>query len=162
VPISVVSSLSQLNILRFVIVHDIMNSIFTFQRAHFDTTSLIYLLIHVRIISSNEWTMIRGMFILSFLAVITTVLLSATHGYNGLSFKPTSSPDIFTFTILQIADIHLGEASNTDWGHEQDRETYAALNTFLSIIETPPDLIVLSGDQINCQPTSLIMPHCIL
>jgi hypothetical protein len=96
--------------------------------------------------------MIRGIIMLSFLAVITTVLLSATHGYNDagsrLSFKPTSSPDIFTFTILQIADIHLGEASNTDWGPEQDRKTYAALNTILSI-EIPPDLIVLSGDQLT-------------
>ena len=152
VPTTVLSSLSsQLNILRFVkvVVHDIMNMIFTFQHAHFDTSSISLLMI-VRINSSDEWTMIRGVFILSFLAVIIAVLLSVTHGNNDanrLSFKPTSSPDIFSFTILQIADIHLGEASNTDWGPEQDQKTYAALNTFLSI-ETP-DLIVLSGDQLT-------------
>ena len=43
VPTTVLSSLSsQLNILRFVkvVVHDIMNMIFTFQHAHFDTSSI--------------------------------------------------------------------------------------------------------------------------
>lgn len=155
VPTTVLSSFSQLNNFRFVkgqsVVHDMNMILFTFQHAHFNTSS-ISLRIIVRINTFDERTMIRGIFMLSFLAIITAVvLLSATHGYNDagsrLSFKPTSSPDIFTFTIIQIADIHLGEASNTDWGPTQDRKTYAALHTFLSI-ETP-DLIVLSGDQLT-------------
>jgi hypothetical protein len=49
-----------------------------------------------------------------------------------LSFKSTTDPDIFTFTILQITDIHLGEAPSTDWGPEQDRMTYAAIDIYIS------------------------------
>jgi len=60
-------------------------------------------------------------------------LIYTTHGYDGpLSFKSTTDPDVFTFTILQITDIHLGEAPDTDWGPEQDRMTYAAIDTYMS------------------------------
>ena len=84
---------------------------------------------------------------------------SSTQGYDGtLSFKPTSSPDIFTFTILQITDIHLGDKldwtgnewlgyNETEYGLEQDDKTYEAIDAYLSA-ETP-DLIVLSGDNIH-------------
>jgi predicted MPP superfamily phosphohydrolase len=64
-----------------------------------------------------------------------------------LSFTPTSSPDAFTFTIVQIADIHLGEAEDLDWGPEQDRKTYRALERILSYQRA--DFIILSGDQLT-------------
>ena len=64
-----------------------------------------------------------------------------------LSFKSTTDPDIFTFTILQITDIHLGEAPSTDWGPEQDRMTYAAIDTYISTEKA--DLILLTGDQLT-------------
>ena len=75
-------------------------------------------------------------------------LIYTTHGYDGpLSFKSTTDPDIFTFTILQITDIHLGEAPDTDWGPEQDRMTYAAIDTYISTEKA--DLILLTGDQLT-------------
>lgn len=56
------------------------------------------------------------------------------------------------FKILQIADIHLGEAENLDWGPEQDRKTWFVLDSV--ILQEEPDLIILSGDQLtgnNCK-----------
>ncbi|MGK3736163.1 MAG: putative MPP superfamily phosphohydrolase [Bacillariaceae sp.] len=56
-----------------------------------------------------------------------------------------------TFKIMQITDIHLGEAEYTDWGPEQDRKTMKLLNQMFEYEK--PDLIVLGGDQItanNC------------
>ena len=57
-----------------------------------------------------------------------------------------------TFKIMQITDIHLGEAEFTDWGPKQDEKTFALLE---KIFEYEPDcdLIVLGGDQLtanNC------------
>ena len=57
-----------------------------------------------------------------------------------------------TFKIMQITDIHLGEAENTDWGPRQDEKTFRLLE---KIFEYEPDcdLIVLGGDQLtanNC------------
>ena len=74
---------------------------------------------------------------------------------NGSS-KPSlqfsrASNETWKFKILQIADIHLGEAEDTDWGSEQDRKTWVVLNKLIS--QEAPDLIVLSGDQVtanNC------------
>ena len=73
---------------------------------------------------------------------------------SRLSFRPSpSSPDTFTFTIVQIADIHLGEAEDTDWGPEQDRKTYRALERILShhstLQQRDADFILLSGDQLT-------------
>ena len=62
-----------------------------------------------------------------------------------------NSSSQFTFKIMQIADIHLGEAEFKDWGPEQDRKTFKVLD---SVIKSKnPDLLVLSGDQLtanNC------------
>jgi hypothetical protein len=92
---------------------------------------------------SRELPKMRILISLTFAALIYT-----THGYDGpLSFKSTTDPDIFTFTILQITDIHLGEAPDTDWGPEQDRMTYAAIDTYISTEKA--DLILLTGDQLT-------------
>ncbi|KAL3934382.1 MAG: hypothetical protein SGBAC_009890 [Bacillariaceae sp.] len=60
--------------------------------------------------------------------------------------------DYSCFKILQIADIHLGEAENLDWGPGQDRKTWLVLDSVLK--QERPDLIILSGDQLtgnNCK-----------
>lgn len=57
------------------------------------------------------------------------------------------------FKIIQITDIHLGEAEDLDWGPQQDRKTWKALDAVLTA-EAPIDLIVLGGDQLtanNCK-----------
>ena len=89
------------------------------------------------------------------IAAILSTLVSTSHGYDGtLSFKPTSSPDIFTFTILQITDIHLADMH--DWtgdgsrGPARDPKTYEAIDAYLSF-ETP-DLIMLTGDNLHANP----------
>jgi Calcineurin-like phosphoesterase len=69
-----------------------------------------------------------------------------------LEQRPSSQADQgydYTFSILQIADIHLGEASWTDWGPEQDRKTWLALDKLLTNDNEQPDLIVFSGDQLT-------------
>jgi hypothetical protein len=65
---------------------------------------------------------------------------------------PTTEPSSWTFQIMQITDIHLGEAEDTDWGPLQDEKTFRLLARMLDEYETP-DLLVLGGDQLtanNC------------
>lgn len=57
-------------------------------------------------------------------------------------------PDDHVFRIMQITDIHLGEAEDTDWGPEQDAKTWKMLEKILTLYEQP-DLIVLGGDQLT-------------
>lgn len=65
-----------------------------------------------------------------------------------LQFHPDSTdPTALTFRILQVTDIHLGEAPDTDWGPEQDRKTWSVLDAVINAEN--PDLIVLSGDQLT-------------
>jgi hypothetical protein len=47
-----------------------------------------------------------------------------------------------------IADIHLGEAQDTDWGPQQDWKTWNLLDKIL-LKWKHPDLIVLSRVEIN-------------
>jgi len=57
-----------------------------------------------------------------------------------------------TFQIMQITDIHLGEAEFTDWGPAQDEKTMKLLDKMFEYEK--PDLIVLGGDQLtanNCR-----------
>lgn len=66
-----------------------------------------------------------------------------------LTFLPSStSSNIYKFKIIQIADIHLGEAQDTDWGAEQDVKSYHALQSILAH-ESNANLLILSGDQIT-------------
>ncbi|KAI2496688.1 acid phosphatase [Fragilaria crotonensis] len=62
--------------------------------------------------------------------------------------KPTLSfNEHGLFKILQLTDLHLGEAPSSDWGPEADRKTLALIRA-LTEFESP-DLIVLGGDQIT-------------
>lgn len=66
-----------------------------------------------------------------------------------LSFRNRSSGSSTNeFKILQITDIHLGEAPDRDWGPIQDLDTWKALDAVIRA-EAPIDLIVLSGDQLT-------------
>lgn len=52
-----------------------------------------------------------------------------------------------TFKILQLADLHMGEATDTEWGPRQDVKTFRVLDRIVPTED--PDLIVLSGDQLT-------------
>lgn len=71
---------------------------------------------------------------------------SELSGSLTLEFQPSPNSD-YSFKIMQIADIHLGENSWTDWGPEQDIKTFHVLDSV--ILAEQPDLIVLSGDQLT-------------
>jgi predicted MPP superfamily phosphohydrolase len=56
-----------------------------------------------------------------------------------------------TFKIMQLTDMHLGEAQFSDWGPQQDVKTYSLLSSLIPY--EAPDLLLLSGDQLtgnNC------------
>ncbi len=77
--------------------------------------------------------------------------LESSSPYSHYMYSEAASNQ--TFKIMQITDIHLGEAENTDWGPRQDEKTFRLLE---KIFEYEPDcdLIVLGGDQLtanNCR-----------
>lgn len=63
------------------------------------------------------------------------------------STNDTQGQVVSSFRILQLADLHIGEDEDTEWGPEQDRKTWIALDRILS--HEQPHLIVLSGDQLT-------------
>lgn len=75
-----------------------------------------------------------------------------SHQKPILSFQERQ-PGHKSFKIVQITDIHLGEAENLDWGPLQDVHTWHVLDSVLKA-EAPIDLLVLGGDQLtanNCE-----------
>jgi len=68
-------------------------------------------------------------------------------GGGSSSSSSRSGQAQYTFRILQVADIHLGENSWTDWGPEQDRKTWIALDAVIDAER--PDLVLLTGDQLT-------------
>jgi predicted MPP superfamily phosphohydrolase len=66
-----------------------------------------------------------------------------------LRFRSSEGDDVYRFKIVQLADLHLGEAhtTNTALGPEQDAKTWELVHQILT--KEQPDLIVLSGDQIS-------------
>lgn len=61
------------------------------------------------------------------------------HRTRTLSFSNQGA-----FKILQLTDMHIGEAEDLDWGPEQDRKTYRLLSSLIEFEN--PNLILLSGD----------------
>jgi len=53
----------------------------------------------------------------------------------------------YVFKILQLADIHYGEAPETDWGPAQDAMSSQLIESL--VLAERPDLVVLSGDQLT-------------
>jgi Calcineurin-like phosphoesterase len=85
-------------------------------------------------------------------------VVNGNHNDNGNhQVSPSSSLSTHqsheTFQIMQITDLHLGEAEDTEWGPQQDYKTWKLLDKMLTKWEQHPDLIVLGGDQLtanNC------------
>lgn len=78
-----------------------------------------------------------------------------------LVYRKNEETGWWTFTILQLADLHLGEDGNTHWWNvkeKQDPRTWKALDSYMMNHHDNNldiDLIVLSGDQLtanNCYP----------
>ena len=80
-----------------------------------------------------------------------SILQKGTENQNfskpSLKFHTNKDKNIWTFKILQLADLHFGEDEWTDWGPEQDRKSIEALKYFIKAER--PDLVVLSGDQVT-------------
>jgi predicted MPP superfamily phosphohydrolase len=74
-------------------------------------------------------------------------------GSEEYTVKPTlrfrKVNDEYKFKIVQLADIHLGEAPGSLWGPEQDKKTWSLIDSVLK--KEKPDLIVLSGDQLSAE-----------
>ena len=91
--------------------------------------------------------------LLSVVSRLSRDYLLASNGNEKpvLAFKERSGRK--EFKIVQITDIHLGEAEDLEWGPRQDRNTWSALDAVLQA-EAPIDLLVLGGDQLtanNCE-----------
>ena len=71
----------------------------------------------------------------------------STASKNSLPDSSLESADDFTFKIIQITDIHLGEQEDSDAGYEQDQKTWIMIDRVLEY--ESPDLIILSGDQVS-------------
>jgi len=52
-----------------------------------------------------------------------------------------------TFKILQLTDLHFGEAEPTQWGPIQDKNSTRVMKNILSIEK--PDLVILTGDMLT-------------
>lgn len=84
---------------------------------------------------------------------------SPTNVRKYLTFRKTIQNDTkktasYKFKIIQFADIHYGEASDTLWGPEQDAKSAKVLADVLnaeggSDDDDDIDLVVLSGDQLT-------------
>ena len=65
-----------------------------------------------------------------------------------LETRLKSGDKFSSFRILQITDLHIGEAEDTARGPEQDQKSLKALDRLVSLAH-PIDFIVLSGDQLS-------------
>jgi len=102
-----------------------------------------------------------GTFFLSFLFAYTRIqplsrLDSIESIERRLSFHPKErsndtvdefDEELYTFKILQLADLHFGEAEFTDWGPLQDEKSAGVIQKVIE--KERPDLVVLSGDQLT-------------
>lgn len=66
---------------------------------------------------------------------------------RSLTTNTVISHNLSVFKILQVTDMHLGEAENTDWGPQQDVWSFLLLDALMEYEK--PDLIILSGDQLT-------------
>ena len=80
-----------------------------------------------------------------------TIRLQVQRAFNRTKNRMTTTTDssLYSFRIVQLADLHLGENAWTEWGPRNDHKTAQAIHRILSNHEPKPDLLVLSGDQIT-------------
>jgi len=105
------------------------------------------------LLTSNDDRYGGGMGIGMMMMMTSTDVSRSSNNQNDNQKKPPrlqfDSSTGNTFRIMQITDIHLGEAESTAWGPEQDRKTFKLLDEMLSTLEPNVDLIVLGGDQVT-------------
>lgn len=92
---------------------------------------------------------IFGMLIIG-VAVFAVVGRDDAYVYSGpqAASKPLLKfSERGSFKIMQLTDMHLGEAQDTEWGPFQDVRTYLLLKSLIPYEN--PDLIVLSGDMLT-------------
>lgn len=97
--------------------------------------------------SSFFWASCVSLLFLVTISSYSILRFSTRTAKPQLHFFRDPTDNTSSFRILQVADIHLGENSWTDWGPEDDQKTFRALDSIISVER--PDLIVLSGDQIT-------------
>ena len=102
---------------------------------------------------TKSWLYCYALFFcaLAMMIILTISRDSVPQQTSDLEFQEVGKDGLWKFQILQIADIHLGEAEDSNWGPEQDRKTFAVMDKLFHF--ESPDLIVLSGDQLtanNC------------
>ena len=102
-------------------------------------------------LSRGTWIQRRDVHIHTLVIIFLTFsisILPTVHKSRKPSLKFQSNDEnVWTFKILQLADLHFGEDQWTDWGPEQDRKSIQAIQYFIEAER--PDLVVLSGDQIT-------------
>ncbi|KAL7566122.1 hypothetical protein ACA910_003895 [Epithemia clementina (nom. ined.)] len=85
-----------------------------------------------------------------------------SYAYSNKTNDADKNERVLAFTILQLADLHLGEAQNSEFGPEQDRKTWHALHSYLERTASFVDLIVLSGDQLTANDCYNPRKNCTL
>jgi predicted phosphodiesterase len=90
---------------------------------------------------------ILGMVIIG-VGVYAALGRDTAYVYSGPQARQLKTPLKFSergsFKIMQLTDMHLGEAQDTEWGPLQDVRTYLLLKRLIPYEN--PDLIILSGD----------------
>lgn len=66
---------------------------------------------------------------------------------SGPNKENNSTSDHYEFTIVQLTDLHLGEAESTSWGPAADEKSLEVVRKILWYER--PDLVVLGGDQLT-------------
>lgn len=78
---------------------------------------------------------------LAFAIAVSAVVVAVANAAPSLVFGASG------FTIVQIADVHYGEAPNLPWGPEQDANSTRVQRAVFAAER--PDLVVFSGDQVT-------------
>jgi Calcineurin-like phosphoesterase len=101
-----------------------------------------------------------AMFLVVWISIPTAILETYNTWYQPrLQLKNNHDDDgVLTFRILQLTDLHLGEAPYEDWGPEQDVKTFQLVRDLLSFEHEIDDddnnnahidLVIFSGDQLT-------------
>jgi predicted MPP superfamily phosphohydrolase len=110
----------------------------------------------MKLFPQDQVMLVTFLMLLSFAVVWLQSNTSQSQRYR-LQFQKSSvssaGDSVQTFKILQLADLHMGEAEDTEWGPMQDVKTFRVLDTVVPLEN--PDLIVLSGDQLTANDMDL-------
>jgi Calcineurin-like phosphoesterase len=104
-----------------------------------------------------------AMFLVVWISIPTAILDTYNTWYQPRLLLQKNHDDddgagVLTFRILQLTDLHLGEAPYEDWGPEQDVKTFRLIRDLLSFEHDMDDdengnahidLVIFSGDQLT-------------